>query len=456
MVASASMRVVIVLLASANIVMSARIADAQSIHIATPTEVVRETDPRRFSEPHLAVHPTDPNRFLAAAFSQPLSESVPEMHAGGRCSTFVSSDGARTWTRHDFPMTDCTDPQVAILPDGHAIFVAMANVPGIVPELGSWLVVYHSTDAGVTWDEKPTVVGRGDHPAVAVDVSTSRRKGWIYVTTHHPFTDGNGQQASSVSVARSRDGGRTFDPATEVSATSLHDLGEMPVVLTDGTVVSSFVEDAWSEPYFAVRRGWVMRSTDGGTTFSPPVLVNDSCGPPPGFQLSALASDASNGPFRDRLYFACRQSGGGPVVVTHSTNQMHVWNRPGVIVGPRNIDTEARRVMGLAVNNKGVLGVHVVERRLNARDSCLEQTFAASVDGGETFTDPQRVSVSSCGDSRIDAIATRMFSTYGDYFGIVTLPDGQFRLMWPEMRGGRSMIMTTTVAVDGEARTPAR
>src|SRR6059058_603760 len=197
MVAFAAMRLVIVLFASGGIAVSARASDAQSIRVATPTEVVRETDPRRFSEPHLAVHPTDPNRFLAAAFSKPLSESVPEMHAGSRCSTFVSSDGARTWTRHDFQMTDCGDPQVAILPDGQAVFVALANVPGIVPERGSWLVVYHSTDAGLTWDDKPTIVGRGhDHPAVAVDLSSTMRKGWIYVTTHHEFTDGNGQRAS--------------------------------------------------------------------------------------------------------------------------------------------------------------------------------------------------------------------------------------------------------------------
>jgi len=99
-----------------------------------------------------------------------------------------------------------------------------------------------------------------------------------------------------VFVARSRDGGRTFDRPTEVTATSLHQFGEMPVVLADGTVVASFVEDAWSRPFLANRRGLVIRSTDGATTFSPAALVNDTCGPPPPFQLSALAVDRSKGP----------------------------------------------------------------------------------------------------------------------------------------------------------------
>jgi hypothetical protein len=451
------MRLAIVMLATTALVAALRAADTQAIRVATPTEVARETDPRRFSEPHLAIHPGDPNRFLATAFSKPLSESMADMRAGSRCSAFTSSDGGRSWRRHDFPMTDCVDPQVAILPDGQAVFLALANVPGLVPERGTWLIAYHSGDAGMTWDEKPTVVGHGhDHPAVAVDLSSSTRKGWIYVTTHYEFRDGNGERASTVFVTGSRDGGRTVDHPTEVSPTSLHNFGEMPVVLPDGTVVASFVEDAWSDPYFTVRRGWVMRSTDGATTFSPPVLVNDSCGPPPGFQLSALATDASGGPFRNRIYFACRQSAGGPVVVTHSTDQMQMWNRRGVAVGPGGVDTDARRVMSLAVNNNGVLGVLVVERRLKTRENCLEQSFSASFDGGETFTDASRVSVSSCGDSSIDAIATRMFPTYGDYFGIVTLPDGRFRLMWPEMREGHSVILTALVEVDGAATSPRR
>ncbi len=435
---------------------AARLAGAQGVRVGPPTEVARETDPRRFSEPHLAVHPADPTRLLATVFSTALAEAVPEMHASARCSTFASRDGGATWTRHEFALPHCGDPQVAILPDGQTVFAALADFPGIVPARGTWLIVYHSNDGGMSWDDRPTLIGHGhDHPAIAVDLSSERRKGWIYITTHYEWRDGNGQLVSTVFVARSRDGGRTFDRPTEVPATSLHDFGEMPVILSDGTVVASFVEDTWSSPYFANRRAWVMRSTDGATTFSQPSLANDGCGPPPGFQLSALAVDTSDGPLRDRLYFACRQSGGGSVVVTSSADRGTTWNRPGVVVGSSPVDADARRVMSIAVNSKGVLGVLIVERRLKARDGCLEASFAASLDGGATFTAPARVSVSSCGDSMVDTIATRMFPTYGDYFGLVTTPDGRFRVMWPEMRAGASVLLTTVVEVDGRAEPPA-
>jgi len=94
-------------------------------------------------------------------------------------------------------------------------------------------------------------------------------------------------------------------------------------------------------------------------------------------------------------------------------------------------------------------------RRVKARDNCLEGSFAASLDGGATFTAPVRVFVSSCADSPVDVIATRMFPTYGDYFGLVTMPDGRFRAMWPEMRDGRSTLLTTTIDVEGRATAPA-
>jgi hypothetical protein len=227
----------------------------------------------------------------------------------------------------------------------------------------------------------------------------------------------------------------------------------MPIVLADGTVIASFVDDTWIAPYFERRHAWIMRSTDGATTFSAPLFVNQACGPPPGFQLSAFAVDRSETASRDRLYFACRQNAGGPVLVFASGDRGDSWNRPGVVVGLPGVDAAARRVMSLSVNKNGVLGVMIVERRAQSGGHCLEVSFAASRDRGATFTPPEPVSSSSCGDSPNDTVAWRRYPTYGDYFGLVSTPDGRFHLMWSEMRGGASALLATTVAVDG-ARIP--
>jgi hypothetical protein len=228
----------------------------------------------------------------------------------------------------------------------------------------------------------------------------------------------------------------------------------MPAVLTDGTVVASFVDDIDSKPYFPRRRAWVVRSSDGASTFSTPLFVNDVCGSPPVFQLSALVADTSGGPFRDRLYFACRQSGGGPVVVTASGDRGDTWNRPGVAVGPIEIDVQALRVMTMAVNNKGVLGVLTVQRKRSG-EPCLAVDFSASFDGGTTFTSPSSVSTSTCDKSPVEDIAGRMIPTYGDYLGLVTMPNGRFRAMWPEMREGASVLLTTAIEVGGRVAAPA-
>ena len=138
-----------------------------------------------------------------------------------------------------------------------------------------------------------------------------------------------------------------------------------------------------------------------------------------------------------------------------SADRGDTWSRPAV-VGSAPVDATARRIPGIAVNNRGVLGVAWIERRVRSGDRCQEVYFSASLDGGTTFLTPQRVSTSSCGDSPADAIAFRRWPTNGDYFGFATMPDGRFRMLWPEMRGGTSTLLTTLIDVVGRATAPEK
>jgi BNR repeat protein len=448
MVASAAMRTAALLALTA---LAAAGADAQTIRVAPPTEVARESDPHRFSEPHLAIHPANPDHLLAGVMvKSTMAGPLQEQLAASRCATFVSHDAGRSWARHDFPFEECGDVQVAILPDGQAMVAMLARYPGVRPDRSDWLIVFHSPNGGVAWDREPALVGVShDHDAVAVDLTSAKRKGWIYITSHHTVRDGDGRSRRLVWVARSRDGGKTFDEPFMTYPNNLANIAEMPVVLSDGTVVASFVDASAPAPDdrsygFERRRAWILRSSDGATTFSPPLFVTDACGPPAGFQLSALAVDASSGPFRDRLYFACHQRAGGPIVVATSADRGDTWAAP-IAVGPASVDATARRVPTLAVNSAGVLGVLVAERRTVSGDRCLEFSFSASFDGGKTVSAPQSLSESSCGATPEDALAMRQFPTYGDYFGLVSTPDGRFRALWPEMRDGRSVLLTTTI-----------
>jgi hypothetical protein len=130
-----------------------------------------------------------------------------------------------------------------------------------------------------------------------------------------------------------------------------------------------------------------------------------------------------------------------------SSDGGETWTHPAVVVGTDRVDHDARRVVTLAVNSQGVVGLMLTERRAQSGEGCLTVELSASFDGGKTFVPPQRVSSSTCGNSANDQVALRRFPTYGDYFGLVSAPDGRFRLMWPEMRGGASVLLTTTVGI---------
>jgi hypothetical protein len=41
-------------------------------------------------------------------------------------------------------------------PDGQAVFMALAHLPGLKPDRNDELVVFHSSDGGVTWNGAPT------------------------------------------------------------------------------------------------------------------------------------------------------------------------------------------------------------------------------------------------------------------------------------------------------------
>jgi hypothetical protein len=331
---------------------------------------------------------------------------------------------------------------VAITPDGHAIFSALGAHPALPEQGRSGLMVFHSVDGGRTWDQKPLGLGGGhDYSTIAVDGGSSQRRGWIYLTSH---------PAWDVFIARSRNGGPTFDEPVRVAPNNLHNLAEMPVVLSDGTLIVSFVDvqrdagqGAGRAGLLTNRRAWVIRSTDGGQTFSSPLFVSEMCGPIPEYRLAALTADLSAGPFRDRLYFACIQKGGGAILLNYSADRGQVWSDPVPVHSAPADTTVLRNNPTLAVNGDGVVGVAWVDSRSQPGMRCFETYFAASLDGGRSFLPEQRVSsVRSCPDS------TAAWSLGGDYFGMVTTPDGRFHLLWSDARSGVFQLWIAAIEVD--------
>jgi hypothetical protein len=439
-------------LALALAAMAPRLA-AQVVRVGEPAPIAAADGTRPLIEPHLAVDPRNGEHLLATAiYSLPLP-IYRDIVARRTCVVFDSRDGGRTWMSHELAVPGCIDPWVAITRDGRAVFAALGTSPGASPGGPASLLVYHSPDGGRTWSEAPTDLGTWhDHDMVVVDPRADHG-GWLYVVSSREVAGENGRRRWVVQSTRSRDGGRTFDGAVTLAPNNLVLKAEQPVVLADGTLVVPYVDLARNDGRaggadLKQRRAWVMRSTDGGHSFSTPLFVTDDCGSSP-FSLSALVADSARGAQTGRLYFACESPDRRGLALTMSSDLGETWPDSSVRLAATP-DSVRRYKPALAVNRDGVLLATWVEiegaiaGNGKAWTHCLSLHARASRDGGRTFSAAERVSRTCPGNAANGANSP----AGGDYYGLVALPSGEFRVVWPDARAGAFHLWTSVVRVD--------
>jgi len=408
-------------------------------------------------EPHLAADPRDP-KHLVAAVTLIEKYGDPRHPVEGDseffCSALTSFDAGRTWTRHDFPGDRCIDPWVAILPNGKAIFAGLAY-----GDRGFGLVCFRSADGGRTWSDKPVSLGLGhDHGTLAVDATGGAFDGSVYVAAYQGQS-ARGKPTRHVSfIARSTDGGASFQNPARVITSNLATWTMNPVILSDGLLVVPLINIARIQPggrFGKLERwpSWVITSTDGGKTFSPPLFMTDVCTTGRGFP--ELAVDASTGPYQDRLYFVCNDQAYERVYVVTSADRGETWSEPLVVNrGSGNISFVQNSV--IAVNRNGVVGVAWYDARNDRRQyrgtsRCQEIFFTASLDGGQTFLPEVKVSsAENCSDTPANGEAGRRYSAGGDYFGLAAAADGRFHVLWADSRTGIYQLRTTALSLDSK------
>jgi hypothetical protein len=230
----------------------------------------------------IAVNPANPDNVIGVWQQDRWSDGAA---AGLR--TGFSFDGGRTWSLTQAPLSRCTggnaangadyaratDPWVSFAPDGTAFQIGLALTGGtFAAESSNALLVSRSMDGGRTWSDATTLIRDGagafnDKESITAD---RHRPGFVYAAWDRIVPSGRGPAW----FARTTDNGVSWE-----SARSIFDPGERSqtinnqVVALPGVVVNFFTQLDTGDGDATAARLALVRSLDGGATWSPPIYV---------------------------------------------------------------------------------------------------------------------------------------------------------------------------------------
>jgi hypothetical protein len=395
-----------------------------------------QSSPR--SESDIRANPANGKQIIAASNNP----------ADGIQAHFYSTDGGTSWGQSYLPLeaNDSlqSDPTVDWTSDG----VAWATTIGIgAGNTSLQLRAYKSSDAGKTWAFDGTFSGdqtSADKQMMWVDHSpVSKFRDNIYVIWHN---------AAPAFIARHtpKEG---WQPPLPVSR------GE-----TTGTAIGSDITTNSAGDVFAAwpdtgSHGiFLVKSTDGGTTFSKPLLVAKTIGSfqvqVPAFAERAALIGVSIAAFRDatrnNVYISWVDLSGGqgcsvpeaePGSDVSSACKSRVWYATsrdgGASFGtPKKLNDLPSRSdqfnQKLAVDAAtGTIGIVYYD---SVGDSSRKKTnllFQASIDNGNQWGPATTVSSAMTDETKSPA---DLGNQYGDYNGL-TVADGSFFASWTDRRG---------------------
>ena len=257
------------------------------------------------NETAIAVDPNNPSRIVAGAndyitrtWACDINGTPCSALGDGYSGTYYSNDGGQTWgdvssdPQHlgtlipgvnrlaGGPYDASGDPALAFDSQGQVFYAGLGFNRTSAPNTVAVNKGTFDANGQLTWGA-PTFINQTSSP------STLNDKEWIAADWHvsSPYQDRvyvswtrfifNPVQGfyvhSPIFFAYSQDGGQTFSDPQNISGNVMYDQGSRPVVGYDGSVYVIF--DG------ATRLGtldgtYIVKSTDGGVTFSKPVLIS--------------------------------------------------------------------------------------------------------------------------------------------------------------------------------------
>lgn len=386
-------------------------------------------------EPSVAVNPRNPRQLLAA--SQVSPGANPEFLA-----TYLSSDSGATWQPGAVPPlpvgANGDDVTVAFDAQGRGYVCATSDKGGRA------IFVWRTDDGGRTFSAPVTVLEDQycDHPWLATGQGSTPSARNVYVV----WGAGDARTAPALDLARSTDGGQSFEPPRRILAASTvpSDVGAGPELTAgpDGLVCA--VCDWTSQRELSGDiTGQVVAvvSTDWGHSFAAPVRLGSES------SVVVLPGDVmpNSGPTvavsaQGDLYVAFPQRRAGThadIVVVASHDRGRTWSQP---VSATPADGATYFQPNLAVDDAGRVGISAFA----LADGRVDQVLLVSQPGKLRFQPPVRVTSTAFNPHTPTSGGKHGAWWIGDYQGI-TAGEGAFHLMWNDARTGKLDLFAATV-----------
>lgn len=258
------------------------------------------------NETAIAVDPNNPNRIVAAAndyvtrtWNCTLNGTPCSALGDGYSGTYFSNNGGQTWCCSSnldgssqgtlIPGVDRLsggqydaggDPALAFDSRGTVYYAGLGFDRTAPPNTVAVNRGTFDSAGKLSWSQ-PTFINQTTSPStlndkewIAADhYATSPFRDRVYVSfTRFIFNPHNGAFVQApIFLAYSSDGGHTFSAPQNIGGNVLYDQGSRPVVGPDGTVYVFF---EGSTRLAQLDSTYVVKSTDGGKTFSKPVAIS--------------------------------------------------------------------------------------------------------------------------------------------------------------------------------------
>ncbi len=386
---------------------------------------------------------------------------------------YSSLDGGSTWVSSflypapaSFLKTCASDPGVAIDSRGRQYFSFIRTTPC---RTGRPKLYVASRSGPKTAWASPVLVNplrtsvADDKPAIAVDASpTSPHRGRVYAA----WSRLSHNQALSVVLSHSDDGGRTWSRVVKVNRT-----GDEVTYASVAVARNGLVYVAWDDP--GGHSLEIARSTDGGSRFEPQrtvvtffIVPIPSCGS--GILIPAslrvclhpnpiVTLDRSRGRFAGRVYvsYTHADAGGdeGVAVQAFDSRLRPVRaDETAVAPAPRRVRPDQFWPASAVDPSSGAVWVCYYATADPARKKAF-YSCSVSRDGGGTWARPVRVASVATDETRPGADLRQ----YGDYEGLA-VADGVAHPIWTDSRNLSELgeeIYTTRLA-EADVPAPAR